>query len=57
MTISGNLTEEELDKLGDEEMLLSESAEAKGKTLFFSQDGLVAYPLADGEPMAFVLRK
>jgi hypothetical protein len=57
MTISGNLTEEELDKLGDEEMLLSESAEAEGKTLFFSQDGLVAYPLADGEPMAFVLRK
>lgn len=57
MTISGNLTEEELDKLGDEEMLLSESAEAEGKTLFFSQDGLVAYPLADGEPMVFVLRK
>ena len=57
MTISGNLTEEELDKLGDEEMLLSESAESEGKTLFFSKDGLVAYPLADGEPMVFVLRK
>ena len=57
MTISGNLTEEELDKLGDEEMLLSESAEAEGKTLFFSKDGLVAYPLADGELMTFVLRK
>ena len=57
LAISGDLTEEELDKLGDEEMLLSESAEAEGKTLRFSEDRLIAYPLADGEPLTFAVRQ
>ena len=57
LPIPENMAEEELDKLGDQEMLLSESAEAEGKTLFFSADELIAYPLAEGELLIFTAVK
>ena len=53
LAIPADMAEEELDRLGDEEMLLSESAEPEKKTLYFSPDELIAYPLAEGEPLAF----
>lgn len=53
LSIPGDLTDEELDKLGDQEMLLSESAESEGKTLYMSEQELIAYPLTEGEPLVF----
>jgi hypothetical protein len=55
LPIPEDMTDEELDRLGDEEMLLSESAEAEGKTLYLSADELIAYPLAEGEPLVFTV--
>ena len=54
LPIPENMTDEGLDQLGDKEMLLSESAEAEGKTLYLSECELIAYPLADGEPLVFM---
>lgn len=51
--IPKDMTDEELIRLGDEEMLLSESAEAEANTLYLSEDELIAYPLAEGEPLIF----
>ena len=53
LPITEEMTEEELDKLGEEEKLLSESAESEEKTLYLSGNELIAYPLAEGEVLAF----
>ena len=53
LPIPGDMTDEELDKLGEKEMLLSESAESVGKTQYLSENELIAYPLAEGEPLVF----
>ena len=53
LPIPGDITDEELDKLGDQEMLLSESAESEGKTLYMSVRVLIAYPLTEGELLVF----
>ena len=53
LPVPGDMTDEELDKLGDQEMLLSESAESEGKTLYMSEQELIAYPLTEGEPLVF----
>ena len=53
LSIPEDMTDEEMDKLGDEEMLLSESTESEGKTLYMSEQELIAYPLTEGEPLFF----
>ncbi len=53
LPIPEDMTDEELDRLGDEERLLSESAESEEKTMYLSEKELIAYPLTDGEPLVF----
>jgi hypothetical protein len=57
LAIRVDMTDEELDRLGDEEMLLSESSEVEEKTFYLSEDELIAYPLAEGEPLIFTVVK
>ena len=57
LEIPADMTDEKRDQLGDEEMLLSESADAEVKTLYLSENELIAYPLAEGEPLVFTAVK
>ena len=54
LPIPEGMTDEEMDQLGDKEMLLSESVEAETKTLYLSGNELIAYPLGEGEPLVFM---
>lgn len=53
LPIPEEMTEEELDKLGEAEKLLSESTESEERTLYLSENELIAYPLAEGEALVF----
>ena len=49
------MTDEEIDKQGDNEMLLTDDTETGAMTLYMSEKELIAYPLKGGTPLVFTM--
>ena len=55
LPIPEDMPGDELDKLGNEEMLLSDNPETGAMTLYMSEKEIIAYPLKDGTPLVFTM--
>ena len=55
LPIPEDMTDEEIDKQGDNEMLLTDDTETGAMTLYMSEKELIAYPLKGGTPLVFTM--